>query len=242
MPSKFRIGCEFPLKSQTMKHLILIIAVLITQTTFARGGKTQDFSRTKSLEDCREITGFKLAEFALCSMDLMNRGIARCNNQCCLPAEPFLVRFNNGFGLRSKPYRGNHKGIDLSYNWSVYNDRVEDTGTHPVAKVRAALEGEVVTKGSCGSGFGNCVEILHNVKGKKYKTRYAHLKSQCRVYQNLKVGDYVGSGDVIACMGNTGRSTGPHLHFEVLNPSGVQINPQDFCGFSDDFLNYDSLQ
>lgn len=202
------------------------------------------YAQANSIEECfKKGSSAYSPSIMFCIKDLAVKEVRRCNNSCCLPAEPYLVRYNNGFGLRTKPRRGMHYGIDFSYNWSEYNHRVEETGRHPVAKVRAAIEGTVVTKGNnqCGGGYGHCVEIAHDIDGEKYKTRYAHLKPNCKVYEKLKIGQYVGSGDTIACMGNTGRSTGPHLHFEVLNSSNAQVNPENFCNFTHAFLNYESI-
>ena len=68
-------------------------------------------------------------------------------------------------------------------------------------------------------GYGNLVEINH---GNSYVTRYGHNKENL-----VQVGDTVNKGQKISLMGSTGRSTGPHVHFEVLK-NGRQINPQRF--------------
>jgi len=65
-------------------------------------------------------------------------------------------------------------------------------------------------------GYGKLVEVNH---GNGYKTRYAHCKEI-----EVKVGDIVRKGDVIAQMGSTGRSTGPHVHFEVYK-NGRTVDP-----------------
>jgi murein DD-endopeptidase MepM/ murein hydrolase activator NlpD len=74
----------------------------------------------------------------------------------------------------------------------------------------------VVTESGKRSGYGLMVEIEH---GNGLVTRYAHAKSL-----NVSVGDIVSKGQTIALMGSTGRSTGPHVHYEVLK-NGRQINP-----------------
>ena len=68
-------------------------------------------------------------------------------------------------------------------------------------------------------GYGVTVEINH---GKGYSTRYAHV-----LEANVKVGDRVRKGEVIATVGSTGRSTGAHLHFEVLR-GGESVNPRKY--------------
>jgi len=102
----------------------------------------------------------------------------------------------NGFGWRRDPFTGMrdfHQGLDL----------VAPIGT----KVVAPADG-IVTKAGPAGGFGNSVFISH---GYGIITRYGHLASY-----NVKVGQRVKRGDVVALVGTTGRSTGPHLHYELL--------------------------
>jgi murein DD-endopeptidase MepM/ murein hydrolase activator NlpD len=82
--------------------------------------------------------------------------------------------------------------------------------------VKAADTGYVVVAGWSGDGYGNYIVIDH---GNGYQTLYGHLS---KIF--VRVGDTVGKGAVIGNMGSTGRSTGPHLHFEIRK-NGVQINP-----------------
>lgn len=110
----------------------------------------------------------------------------------------------SGFGRRVSPFSGKrrfHAGIDIS--------------TRRGAPIKAPADGVVTFAGREG-GFGRMVAINH---GHGIVTRYAHLRS----YQ-VKVGNQVKRGQVIAAVGNSGRSTGPHLHYEVLL-SGVPTNP-----------------
>lgn len=116
-------------------------------------------------------------------------------------------RLSSGFGKRSAPTKGAstyHKGVD----WAT------PTGT----PVYASCGGTVV-KAGWGSGYGYVVYIDHE-DGKQ--TRYGHLS---RVL--VSVGQSVKQGDKIALSGNTGVSTGPHLHFEIL-VNGVQVNPLNY--------------
>ncbi len=85
---------------------------------------------------------------------------------------------------------------------------VDLAGSHG-SSVRAAGAGEVIVSKSSGwnGGYGQYIVIKHNNGA---QTLYAHLSSN-----SVGVGEYVGQGQVIGAMGNTGRSTGPHLHFEV---------------------------
>lgn len=116
-------------------------------------------------------------------------------------------RLTSGFGKRSRPTKGAstyHKGID----WATA------TGTAVMAS-----SGGVVTKAGWGSGYGNVIYIQHP-DGKV--TRYGHLSKIL-----VSVGQTVSQGQKIALSGNTGVSTGPHVHFEIL-VNGVQVNPLDY--------------
>lgn len=111
------------------------------------------------------------------------------------------------FGERSDPLTGQrtmHWGYDFSGN----------RGTD-VLSVAAG----VVTWAGPRSTFGNTVEIDH---GNGYITRYAHNKGL-----TVKPGDQVNAGQVIAQLGNTGRTSGPHVHFEVIR-NGQRVNPSKF--------------
>ena len=111
---------------------------------------------------------------------------------------------SSAFGYRADPFSGRramHQGIDFA----------GDDGDDIIA-----VAAGVVTWSGERRGYGNLVEIDH---GEGYRTRYAHSK------ENLVVaGDIVKKGQVIALMGSTGRSTGPHVHFEV-HKDGKVVNP-----------------
>lgn len=111
------------------------------------------------------------------------------------------------FGNRPDPFLGGlamHAGIDFR---SPVGGEIKSTGA-----------GKVIAAGPAG-GYGNMVEIDH---GYGLTTRYGHMS---RVL--VKVGDDVASGDVIGLSGNTGRSTGPHLHYEVRR-NGEAVDPMIF--------------
>ena len=111
------------------------------------------------------------------------------------------------FGKRTDPFTGkpaNHTGIDFA-------------GTMG-AEVSAVADG-VVTWSSDRYGYGIMVEINH---GNGYATRYAHNSKNL-----VAVGDEVKKGQIVALMGETGRATGPNLHFEVLR-NGSRVNPVKF--------------
>lgn len=111
------------------------------------------------------------------------------------------------FGSRVDPYtseRVMHAGIDIA-------------GPHG-KEIIAPSDGTVVFAGLEG-GYGNVIVIDH---GYGIKTRYGHLASV-----KVKAGERIKRGDLIAAMGNTGRSTGPHLHYEV-RVNGIAQNPRKF--------------
>ena len=111
------------------------------------------------------------------------------------------------FGMRTDPFTGRremHKGLDLAGRMG--------------SEILAVADG-VVTWAGKRYGYGNLVEINH---GNGYVTRYGHNQ---RIL--VKPGEVVHRGQVIALMGSTGRSTGPHVHFEVLS-RGRQIDPAPF--------------
>ncbi|MBE8168379.1 MAG: M23 family metallopeptidase [Shewanella sp.] len=111
------------------------------------------------------------------------------------------------FGLRNDPFTGRramHKGIDFA----------GAKGTEVVATAAG-----VVTWAGSMFGYGNLVEIDH---GNGLHTRYGHNASL-----SVQVGDVVIKGQQVASMGSTGRSTGPHVHYEVLR-GGRQIDPQKY--------------
>ena len=84
-------------------------------------------------------------------------------------------------------------------------------------KIRATGDGTVILKKWHG-GYGRTIKIQH---GKKYQTLYAHMS---RYAHGIKVGSKVSKGQVIGYVGNTGQSTGPHLHYEFII-NGVHVNP-----------------
>ncbi|MEX2124536.1 MAG: M23 family metallopeptidase [Woeseia sp.] len=111
------------------------------------------------------------------------------------------------YGKRTDPFTGkpaNHKGVDFAGKAG--------------AEVFAVADG-VVTWSSKRYGYGELVEINH---GNGYSTRYAHNSENL-----VAVGEEVRKGQAVALMGDTGRATGPNLHFEVLH-QGRQVNPVSF--------------
>jgi murein DD-endopeptidase MepM/ murein hydrolase activator NlpD len=140
---------------------------------------------------------------------LENVVLSRSLNQAVLPeGRPVEAGYiSSYFGGRQDPFDGTdvvHRGVDFAGPQG--------------SKVMAVAAG-VVTRAEAASGYGNLVEINH---GNGYVTRYGHNQ---RVL--VRNGDTVNRGTAIALMGSTGRSTGPHVHFEVLL-NGQHLNPLKF--------------
>jgi murein DD-endopeptidase MepM/ murein hydrolase activator NlpD len=117
------------------------------------------------------------------------------------------VEFTSGFGIRSDPFLGRpamHTGLD-------FRAQMGDP-------VRATANGKVASAGWAG-GYGRMVEIDH---GNGLSTRYGHLSEI-----GVKVGEPIKIGQVIGQVGSTGRSTGPHLHYET-RIDGEAVDPQKF--------------
>ena len=119
-----------------------------------------------------------------------------------------LTRIASGFGMRTDPFdksRKMHQGMDFSAprNSPVY----------------AASNGKIVRADSRSSGYGKHIRIDH---GYGFVTLYAHLNAY-----NVKRGQTVKKGDIIGFVGNTGRSKGLHLHYEVIK-DGKRVNPVNY--------------
>jgi len=117
------------------------------------------------------------------------------------------AKLSSPFGMRKHPidgYNKMHRGTDFA----------APTGT----PIMASGDGVVKKAGWCGGG-GNCVKIKHN---STYQTIYAHMSKFAR---GIKVGVRVKQGQTIGYVGSTGKSTGPHLHYEVI-VNGKKVNSQ----------------
>jgi murein DD-endopeptidase MepM/ murein hydrolase activator NlpD len=112
--------------------------------------------------------------------------------------------YTSGFGVRSSPFTGKstmHEGLDLANN---------------IGSAIVATAGGVVTYAGPRAGYGNLVTVNH---GYGISTQYGHIS---KAY--VKAGDKVKRGQKIAAVGNTGRSTGPHVHYEV-RVNGIPMDP-----------------
>lgn len=123
--------------------------------------------------------------------------------------QPVPGFFSHGYGWRKDPFTGRrefHHGVDI----------VADTGT----PILAPADG-VVTRARRVAGYGKMVHLSH---GYGMATRYGHLSEIL-----VRPGQKVSRGDIVGRVGSTGRSTGPHLHYEVFK-SGRRVDPRKYLG------------
>ena len=133
----------------------------------------------------------------------------KCNKTEFLKTPINGARVSSRFGMRLHPVHGNmrmHKGVDLTAK----------RGTSIVAAANGVIE-----KACCYKGYGNYILIRHS---DGYKTSYAHLNCYAK---SIKAGQSVRQGQKIGSVGNTGCTTGAHLHFEVIH-NGKVVNPLGF--------------
>jgi murein DD-endopeptidase MepM/ murein hydrolase activator NlpD len=152
------------------------------------------------------------ADMAAFSSPLPNRAISVPSR---MPLEG--AQLTSGFGMRSHPVLGGrrqHHGIDLA----------APTGT----PVYATADG-IIGRADWYSSYGLYISINH---GASMETRYAHLSRLA-----VAAGDNVKKGDLIGYVGSTGRSTGPHLHYEV-RVDGLAVNPIPYMVESEAQLAY----
>jgi len=159
----------------------------------------------RELDRLQQQVALQNDRFAMLDLALTKRAGVEASLPTYQPVNyPYL---SSSFGWRRNPVTGRyamHEGLDFA----------APRGT----PIRAA-SGGVVTEAGRVSGYGKMVEINH---GNGLVTRYAHASRL-----DVKVGDIVEKGQVIANVGTTGRSTGPHLHFEV-RMAGHPLNPTLF--------------
>ena len=185
---------------QAIRKLGLNPATMLRPGTDAMGGPLELLSTGSNgqIDQRFERLGLSLAR-----MDALERGLKAIPQ--VMPADIRMI--SSGFGYRSDPFNGHaamHAGLDFR---------------GPIGSpIHAAAKGVVSFVGQ-QSGYGNVVEVSH---GNGLMTRYAHMSRFA-----ARVGQPVEAGSVIGAIGSTGRSTGPHLHFEV-RINGRAVNPRPF--------------
>lgn len=156
----------------------------------------------KSLDELSDQLKDRDQQLSVLEDMMMNRNL----EAEVIPAGRPITRgwLSSYYGKRTDPFTGrraHHAGVDFA--GKLGSDVV-------------AVAAGVVTYAGKRSGYGNLIEINH---GKGYTTRYGHNSEI-----NVKLGETVKKGQVVAKMGSSGRSTGPHVHFEVLY-NGRAVNP-----------------
>lgn len=130
------------------------------------------------------------------------------------PVAGETFKSNSSFGMRGT---GKHKGIDLK----------ADSGD----RIVAALPGIVIKSDDTSdpNGYGGQVLIKHNIDGKIFYTRYAHLRKRyVQTNENVSQGEKIGEAGGGKDDANKGRATGPHLHFELLDYGQKAIDPEKY--------------
>lgn len=179
-----------------------------TTTQGGVGGARNDNLATTAYRDEIDTMTFRSrrleSDLSLLEARLVERYRWLSSTPSIVPVRGILT---DGFGGRSDPFTGEpgtHYAIDIS------------TSTGQV--VRTPADG-IIVKAEWANGYGNVVYISH---GYGYSTRYGHLRAF-----KVKPGQRVKRGDMLGFVGSTGRSTGPHLHYEVrLN--GKPVNPLEY--------------
>lgn len=177
----------------------------------AMGGPLIEASSSEAVADMKADAQFRALFMTWKKLDTLEQGVIAIPS--VQPVQS--LSFTSNFGIRSDPFRGTaamHAGVDIP----------GPTGT----PIYATADG-IVAHADRQGGYGNMVEINH---GKGIATRYGHL-SRIIVAANTRV----KRGQMIALMGSTGRSTGPHLHYEV-RIDGRAVNPIPFLTTADYLL------
>lgn len=175
------------------------------------GGPMIDASSEEATADLRADAQFRTLFQTWKKLDTLQQGVI------AIPSvhPVHTLAFTSNFGIRSDPFRGTaamHAGVDIP---------------GPVGTPIYATADGIVSHAGLQGGYGNMVELNH---GKGIATRYGHLSK-------ILVADHarVTRGQLIALMGSTGRSTGPHLHYEV-RIDGHAVNPVPFLTTADYLL------
>ena len=159
----------------------------------------------RMLDDMARLLDDRGDKLGILDSFLMDDRLARKTIPTTMPIKDGY--YSSNYGYRLDPFTGRssfHTGVDI----------IAGLGT-PVM----AAAGGVVSGSNALPEYGNVVDIDHD---NGLTSRYAHLSKSL-----VKVGDVVMKGQVIALVGNTGRTTGPHLHFEVRE-KGIPLNPNKF--------------
>ena len=186
-----------------------------TQATFSKPGdrKDIDYSRPGSADDFEYNSGGPIdpdeVDVNNPELERVLKTIQSTSNAAYIPSQwAHLGKINNEFGFRRNPFGGRayefHGGMDID----------GERGDMVIAPATG-----VVSEAGWKGGYGNMIEIDH---GNGLKTRYGHLSKI-----EVEGGQQISRGQMIGLVGSTGRSTGPHLHYE-LRVNDRPINPRFF--------------
>jgi murein DD-endopeptidase MepM/ murein hydrolase activator NlpD len=174
----------------------------------AMGGPFEAADSAAAEADLRADTQFRSLFMTWKKLDTLQQGVIAIPS-----AQPVAhLAYTSNYGIRTDPFRGTaamHAGVDIP---------------GPVGTPVYATADGVVDRAEKAGGYGNMVELDH---GKGIQTRYGHLSKIL-----VEAGTRVHRGQLIALMGSTGRSTGPHLHYEV-RIDGHAVNPVPFLQTAD---------
>lgn len=189
---------------------LAIIAGITTLDETAQGGSggLRNDSVANPYRDDVDKMSFRSSRVAKDLAMLEQRFVAQSHLLSSTPSiAPVRGILTDGYGTRSDPFtgeRGAHNAVDIS---SAVGQ-----------PVRSPADG-IVVKAEWANGYGNVIYVSH---GYGYSTRYGHLSSF-----NVRAGQRVKRGDTIGYVGSTGRSTGPHLHYEV-RVNNNPVNPLEY--------------
>jgi len=192
-----------------MLHLILNkISVHLIVTAFILFTLSATSLIVQIQNEQRDLTAQAISQFESISEQIEEEMKEKEEEKKIIYIDNFPVKtghISSHYGMRKDPFTGKitmHKGMDIAAN--------KGASVYPVGK------GKVIFSGA-KAGYGNTVEIEHS---RTVISRYSHLKKSL-----VEVGQMVKKTDIIAQVGNTGRSTGPHLHLEIAF-NGETANPR----------------
>lgn len=157
-----------------------------------------------ALKDIRDKSSVQLQGLSTLLKELQGYRVRLAQTPTISPVQGLVTSF---YGVRSSPFTGEakmHQGVDIAAPMG--------------APIRAAANGTVIRAGT-SEDYGNFIEIAH---GFGVMTRYAHAQKLL-----VRSGTRVSKGDLIGLVGSTGRTTGPHLHYEV-EVAGRRVDPSNF--------------
>jgi murein DD-endopeptidase MepM/ murein hydrolase activator NlpD len=201
-------------RTESLRAIIRMTGVTVNEVvdegSVARGGPFVPLTESASFREAFQMEDAfprRVARVAARVAEAQTLQSAINSVPLAVPVTDDRAYFTSGFGFRTDPIHGRrarHTGLDMA--------------AYHMAPIRATAPGKVSFAG-WRSDYGQVVEIEH---GHGFKTRYAHL---AKMY--VKRGDQIGIGEKIGGMGSTGRSTGTHLHYEVMFRNN-RIDPARF--------------